>query len=402
MRTVHIIGGGLAGLSAAVHARAAGWTVRLYEAARQAGGRCRSFEDATLGRVIDNGSHLILGANRAIFDYLRLTGAEGRLQPMEDPRFPFIDVESGERWTLRLPWGIGPRDGMVAMRLMMAPASATLGQYVDATRPSWRRFWEPLAVATLNTEAAAGSARLLGRVLALALLKGREASRPYFARANLSDVLVMPAVAQLGAAVTFGARLKSLEFAGERVRRLIFGDGEVTLGPDDVVVLALPSWDAGEMVPGLIVPQETRPIVNAHFVVGEGVALAGGAPFLGVIGGTAQWLFLREGIVSATVSAAGSLVDEPAEVIAAKIWRDICHAIGAPATASPPFRIIKEKRATIAQTPESDSLRPGAPTRWRNLVLAGDWTATGLPATIESAVRSGEKAVAALQATSKS
>ncbi len=402
MRTVHIIGGGLAGLSAAVHARAAGWRVRLYEASRQAGGRCRSFEDATLGRVIDNGSHLILGANRAIFDYLRLTGVRDRLVPMEDPRFPFIDVESGERWALRLPWGIGPRDGLIAMRLMMAPGSAKLGDYVAPNRPSWRRFWEPLAVATLNTEAAEGSARLLGRVLAQALLKGREASRPYFARTSLSDVLVMPALAQLGAAVTFGARVKSLELVGDRVQRLTFGDGEIALGPDEAVVLAVPSWDAAELVPGLTVPQETRPIVNAHFVAGESVALAGGAPFLGVIGGVAQWLFLRDGIVSATVSAAGPLVEEPAETIAERIWSDARQAIDAPFAPLPAYRVIKEKRATIAQTPESDSLRPGAATGWRNLALAGDWTATGLPATIESAVRSGEKAISALKATAKS
>jgi squalene-associated FAD-dependent desaturase len=401
MNTVHIIGGGLAGLSAAVHAQARGWTVRLYEAAGQAGGRCRSFEDATLGRVIDNGSHLILGANSAIFDYLGLTGARDRLVPMEDPRFPFLDVETGERWALRLPWGIGPRDGLTAIRLMIASPGARLGDYVDAKRPSWCRFWEPLAVATLNTEAAEGSARLIGRVLALALLKGREASRPYFARTSLGDVLVAPALARLDGAVTFGARLKSFTFEGERVRRLIFGDGEIALAPDDAVVLAVPSWDAGEMVPGLTVPGETRPIVNAHFVVGEGATLAGGAPFLGVVGGIAQWLFLRDGIVSATVSAAGPLADEPAEVVAEKIWRDIRYAIGAPEPL-PPYRVIKEKRATIAQTPQSDSLRPGPATRWRNLALAGDWTATGLPATIESAVRSGEKAVTALQASLKS
>ena len=402
MTTVHIIGGGLAGLSAAIRAMARGWTVRLYEASRQAGGRCRSFEDATLGRVIDNGSHLILGANRAIFNYLDLLGARDRLVPMANPRFPFLDVTSGESWSLHLPWGLGPRDMITAARLMMATRDAKLGRYIAQSRPSWRRFWEPLAVAALNTEAEEGSARLIGRVLRLSLLKGGEASRPYFARASLGDVLVKPALARLDSAVIFGARLRSMAFEGERVSCLHFGDGEVAIDFDDLVVLAVPSWDAGEQVPGLTVPTGTRPIVNAHFVIGEQVRLAGGAPFLGLVGGVAQWLFLRDGVVSATISAAGPLADEPAERVAELVWADIRKAVGVPALEIPPYRIIKEKRATIVQTPESDSLRPPSRTRWRNLALAGDWTQTGLPATIESAVQSGENAVQSLAHTLKS
>jgi hypothetical protein len=293
-------------------------------------------------------------------------------------------------------------DMMTALRLMVASPDSTLGRYVPPTRRSWRRFWEPLAVAVLNTEAEEGSARLLGRVLARSLLKGGEASRPYFARESLGDVLVKPALARLGDTVTFGARLRTMEFVGERVGRLQFGDGDVAVGDDDFVVLAVPSWDAGELVPGLTIPRETRPIVNAHFVVEGSVSLDGGAPFLGLIGGVAQWVFLRDGIVSATVSTAATLVDEPAERVAELIWRDIRRAIGKPSAPIPAYRVIKEKRATIAQTPEGDSLRPVARTRWRNLTLAGDWTQTSLPATIESAVQSGEIAIRSLLSTGKS
>jgi hydroxysqualene dehydroxylase len=140
------------------------------------------------------------------------------------------------------------------------------------------------------------------------------------------------------------------------------------------------------------VPSETRPIVNAHFRIEGAFDLAGGAPFLGIVGGTAHWLFRRGEVVSVTVSAAGALVEESNERLAAAIWRDVARAIARPEMAMPAYRIIKEKRATIAQTPQQDALRPPMATRWRNLLLAGDWTATGLPATIEGAVRSGRAA----------
>ena len=110
---------------------------------------------------------------------------------------------------------------------------------------------------------------------------------------------------------------------------------------------------------------------------------------LGVLGGTAEWVFAHEDRISVTVSAADRLVDTPAEELAALLWRDVAAAYELPIEPMPPCQIVKEKRATFAATPAQDSRRPGATTRWANLVLAGDWTQTGLPATIEGAIRSG-------------
>ncbi len=112
---------------------------------------------------------------------------------------------------------------------------------------------------------------------------------------------------------------------------------------------------------------------------------------LGVIGGTAEWIFTFPDRISTTTSAADALVDEDREVLAARIWKDVQAAlkINAP---MPPWQVVKEKRATFAATPEQDALRPGPRGPIRNVILAGDWTATGLPATIEGAIRSGETA----------
>jgi len=114
---------------------------------------------------------------------------------------------------------------------------------------------------------------------------------------------------------------------------------------------------------------------------------------VGVIGGSAQWVFAFADRFSVTVSGADDMIDADREILAARFWRDIAavHGLG---PELPPWQIVKERRATFAATPEQDARRPAATTAARNLFLAGDWTQTGLPATIEGAIRSGNKAAA--------
>jgi hydroxysqualene dehydroxylase len=184
------------------------------------------------------------------------------------------------------------------------------------------------------------------------------------------------------------------------VSALDFGERRIDLAAGDSVVLALPPAVAGDLLPGLEVPRDSRPIVNAHLRLPEGVRPAwipaAELPILGLVGGAADWLFLRDDVVSLTVSAAEALAERPSEEIAGLMWRDTARALGLDPSAEPLVRIIKEKRATLAQTPAALRLRPGPRTRWANLALAGDWTDTGYPATIESAVRSGSAAATAL------
>ncbi len=139
-------------------------------------------------------------------------------------------------------------------------------------------------------------------------------------------------------------------------------------------------------LPGLTVPTAFRGIVNAHFRVEPPARLP---PMLGVIKGTAQWIFTHPGRISVTVSDGGHLFAMPRQELAQMLWNDVAKVSGLPA-ALPPWQIVRERRATFAAaTPEQNAKRPAAATPWRNLLLAGDWTATGLPATLESAVRSG-------------
>lgn len=412
MATVHVVGAGLAGLACTVRLAAQGRQVVLHEAAPQAGGRCRSYFDRTLGRRIDNGNHLLLSGNRDALAYLEAIGARDSLIGPPEPAFPFLDLESGARWTVRpnrgrVPWWLlvpsrrlpGARLSACrdAWRLARAGPEDTLAQCLDPAAPAWRAFWEPLATAILNTPAASGSARLLWAALRESFALGGAGCRPLIARDGLSESLVDPALRLLerqGATVALGHRLRRIGRGTDRVERLEFDATTVDLGPDDLVILALPPAPAKALLPEIEAPAAAHAIVNAHFVLEAPPSLPDGSPLLGLVGATAQWIFVRGTLVSLTVSAADALAEQPGDAIAELLWRDTAKALGLPLVPRPPVRIVKEKRATFAQTPEGAARRPQAKTRWRNLLLAGDWTATGLPATIEGAVRSGHHAAA--------
>jgi hypothetical protein len=115
-------------------------------------------------------------------------------------------------------------------------------------------------------------------------------------------------------------------------------------------------------------------------------------PFLGLIGCQSQWLFVRGNVISVTISAADALIDRPGWDLANVLWAEVAATLGRNLGRVPPWRIIKERRATFAQTPEEITRRPDARTPLKNVILAGDWTDTGLPATIEGAIRSGRRA----------
>ncbi len=404
----HVVGAGLAGLGAAVALAGGGAAVELSDSAAQAGGRCRSYHDRELDLVIDNGNHLVLSGNRAVHAYLHAVGASERIVGPQVAAFPYVDLATGERWTLRpnagpLGWwvlsaarrvpGTRARDYLPLLGLVAPGRAKRVRDVLPTHGPVWERLLENFLVAVLNTEPAEGSAALAAAVVRETLLKGGRHYRPRVAEPTLAHAFVDPALAWLeglGATVRLSRRLKSLEFDGDRVARLHYADGPVEVAPGEAVVLALPPWAATALVPGLTAPDDFRAIVNAHY---RFAPPSGAAPILGVIGGTAEWVFAFPDRVSVTVSAADRLVDEDRAVLAARIWADVARALDIPAdTPLPPWQVVKEKRATFAATPEQDARRPGAATAWRNLWLAGDWTATGLPATIEGALRSGERA----------
>lgn len=411
MATVHVIGAGISGLACASRAALSGVNVALYEAAGHAGGRARSFHDESLGCVIDNGNHLLLGANEATRAYLADIKADEMIREIAPAAFPFMNLKTGERWRVRPGGGLLPTWIMSAdrripgtttgdylkqvFRLSRAAKQDTVLAAVGSESLLYETLWQPLSRAALNTDAAEGSAQLLWTVVRETFMKGETACRPWFFHKGLSPALVTPAVKLLtesGADVRFKARLRGLRWADHRVNALSFPEGTLRVNPEDAVVLALPPDICNDIWPEASAPTEARTIVNAHFRMDKPVSLPWESPFVGVVESETHWIFVRDNIVSLTISAGDALADKPNWEIANLLWAEAAKVIGSSAGRLPAWRIIKERRATFAQTPAQVNARPGTDTSVKNLFLAGDWTDTGLPATIEGSVRSGFKA----------
>jgi len=325
-----------------------------------------------------------------------------------EPTFPFVDLGNGQRWTLRpnlgrIPWWVLSRkrrapgthatDHLALLRLRRITNDATIAASLrkDAF---YRRLIEPLAVAALNTPPDVALVRLLGAVMRETLFQGGRACIPAVPHEGLSESLIDPAVAWLetrGCQVITGQRVAALRTAAGRVSELGTTDGPMLV---EAVVLAAPPWVVTDLLPGQRCPTEFQAILNIHFRV---EADPGPAGFIGLVGGTAEWVFVKHGHVSVTISAANRMVDQDAEAIARAVWPEVRAVLDLKGR-MPAWRVVKERRATVAATAAQERLRPGPSTDLTNLVLAGDWTATGLPGTIEGAIRSGRTAAEVLLA----
>ncbi|MDQ1080569.1 FAD-dependent oxidoreductase [Pseudoroseomonas cervicalis] len=400
---LHVIGAGAAGLAAALEASRRGARVVLHEATPQAGGRARALPDGT-----DNGTHALLGANPAALGFLAAIGARDRWVEPEPAALPVYDLATRQLRRVALspalwrdralrPEGLSAR-GMLALLGAALPGRGGSVAAAFARHPALLRgFVEPLTLAALNTAPQEATLPRLAAVLRRMARPG--ACRLFVARDGLGPDLVQPALAALarqGVEYRPRRRLRALAERDGRATTLVFSGEDVPLGARDRVILALPPWEAGRLLPGLSVPQRHAPILNVHFAR-ESVP---GLRFIGLLGGLSHWVLLRPGMASVTISAAFALQEESQERLAPRLWAELRQAAlaanlpGPWPEAPPPCRLVREQRAT----PLHDAgLPPPPPPRpLANLALAGDWLDPALPATLEAALRSGLRAARAL------
>lgn len=428
-----VVGAGWAGLAAAVGLVAAGRRIALVEAAPQAGGRARTLALEFGGeRVeVDNGQHLLIGAYRATLGLLRRIGtdpdavlARSRLRLSAPDGFSLraaplpapLNLAVGLATARGFPW---------AERIAMARAMAWLARAgPDAIAPGttvsrWlaerrqphalvARLWEPLCIGALNTPPERACARAFAQVLRDALLARASDADFLLPRTSLGDVLPEPALAWLrarGAAVRLRTACRALERAGDGRWRASTDAGALE-APS--VVLAVPPPQVARLLGGAVpaarlAPFEAfghEPIATVWLAWREPLALPEATMLVERAdrGEHGQWLFGRTpprgggigAIAGVVVSAAGRLSERPAE-LADAVARQVAAQLGLPRAAH--ARAIVERRATIRCSPErprldTDALADVAP----GLALAGDWLWHRYPATIESAVRSGDAA----------
>ncbi|AJY09296.1 hydroxysqualene dehydroxylase HpnE [Burkholderia dolosa] len=413
-RTVHVIGAGLAGLSAAVELQRRGRRIVLHDALAHAGGRCRTWFDATLNATVDSGLHAIFAGQPATQRYLRAIGAADRLAGPALPECPVVDVASQQRWTLRFgngrwpSWlfdaasrapGTTPLDYLALVPLAFARTGRSLAQTMRCDGVLWDRWLRPYFLGVLNVEPRHASAELARAALCGTFAAGGSGARPLVARDGLGSAFVEPALRLLqhgGAQIRLNSRLDAFEFGAHRnaVDAIAIGGERIDLAPGDAVVLAVPPEAAQPLVPDLTAPDAFGAVATAYFAVEPP---AGTALQTTVVNGVVDAVRAGIGQLAATIRDAGRWLDTPRDALAKRIWEDVARVTGANAETVPPWQLVIEPRAGFAAVPSQEMKRPAVRTRWTNLVLAGDWIATGLPATIEGAIRSGQLAADALQ-----
>ena len=400
--TLHIVGAGISGMAAALLAGRAGWRTELHEATRQAGGRCRTIERAGIRH--DNGTHVLFAANRVTLHLLDLIGARSQWVEPEPDGLPVVDLAQALSSRVALsPWSWGsatrrpPGISLADLRHLLPLLLATgedreVASYAGGSA-GLAKLLELMTVAILNTPLETASARRLGRVFRRMLRPG--AARLLVASSGLGPDLIEPLerAATRTAEIRFGRRLKSVVRDHGSATALQFAGERIILGEADRVILALPPQAAGAVLPSLSVPSQFEPIVNLH------VPHKGDGPirFIGMTGGLAQWMLVRPGMASVTISAASDVVDCSAGELAERLLPEVLAAarycgVALSGASAKRAVVIKERLATPLQDCALERSPRPLLQPLDNLYLAGDWTGD-LPATIEAAVVSAQMAI---------
>jgi squalene-associated FAD-dependent desaturase len=429
---VAVVGGGVAGISAAFHLARAGIPTVLLERSQQLGGRASSYFDRDFGLQLDLGPHVIAGAYRDFLALLRGLGTDRDLLWIHPLHLPFKGTDTPEYHLrfLRLPGLLAPLGGLLSygalplaqrfdlvsqLRRLLStrPVPALTAEAwlkgVGVTPAQMSRFWQPFILATLNALPRQVGVIGLRQIIELGRSEpdGFALGIPTKAWQDIVGSAALSYLRQHGIDVHLRAKVTGIAVEGNRACA-VFVDGKRV--EVSAVILAVSPWDWKSV----LTPGQFESLLNRVWLTPPAAGIHAvhllcdqpptTAPMFGLFGTVNQWVFasrLSEGerpwLVSTVVSGSGGLFEYTAdEVISMTIkeLQDIWPHFRADVSKSTCVRV---QRGTCPFEADLEEQRPTQKTRVRGLFLAGDSTATGLPATLESAARAGRFAVQALR-----
>lgn len=429
--TASVMGGGVAGITAALELGYQGYTPRLYEAKAYLGGRAHSLTDAPTGLTLDNGQHIVMGCYAGFLKLVDRLSIRGKLDEQESMTVPY--VSPGGRWSTlaakQLPAPFHLLCGLFAfdelstadrmgilrmgtvMRLEAAPRDEeTAGQWLDRhgqTAGAVRALWEPFCVAALNEPVATASARLLHETLKRSLFGKAADATILLSKVGLSELFLPETelfLKSIGGSLNLSTKIARQHEADGKITAWETSKGKRIEA--DLFVSALPWTGLRPLLPenhylrehATAIPSAS--ILSIHLVTDRKL-YDNGASFVGLLDSPVHWVFDRthtlppersgECLYAVVVSAADAWLALKSPEIVEKLHREL-EKYFEPAKGMTITRslVYKSRDATFAARPSTEPHRPRATDApWSNFLLAGDWIQTGLPATLEGAAQSG-------------
>jgi len=419
MKHCMIIGGGFAGLSAAAYLTKQNIQVTLLESTPKFGGRAYSFTEQKSNDVVDNGQHILMGCYSDTINFLKLIGAKDNFIYQKSLQINFL-TKAGKLVELKSFTSLYPFNllfSLLNFKAITITERLSLLKFViklpfishqklsNKNVRDWlkeekqsdntiKSLWEIIAVGALNTNIDRASAFMFREILMKIFFNGNFASTIILPKHGLSDAYVKNAkeyIESSGGEIKLSSSVKEFIISDNKIVGIKTAD-EV-YNDFDYVISAVPFHAFNNIYPELFLDEkiefESSSILNIHIWLKNNPMKE---QFYGLIDSPVHWIFNKENHINLVISDAGYLIEKPAEEIYKMCVDELVKCTKLKELDFAHYKVLKEKRATFVPSNKIDYKRPSSKTEITNLFLAGDWTDTGLPSTIESAVKSGRVA----------
>lgn len=416
MKKCLIIGGGISGLTAASYLVSKKIKVTLLESSPKLGGRAYSFFDQETQTILDNGQHIMMGCFNETLDLLNLIEAKDNFIFQKNLKIEFLHEEFGninlnaDKWfypfnllSALLKFKIfDNRDKLQLIKFLLSLPFQSKKKLNNITVKQWlieseqtenliKYFWEIIGIGALNSSISKASALLFYEIITQILYRGNFASTIILQKNGLSKSLIDPLnsfIVKNNGDIILSNKVNRLVIEKDNVVSVLTGDEK--LSDYDYLISAIPLYSLARIIDlnilNINIQFEYSSILNIHLWI-EGLNLK--EKFYGFLDSPLHWIFVKDEHFNIVISDADYLIEKDQNEIMGLVINELKRFFPVAADAVKKYKIIKEKKATFIPANKVNKLRPEAETKIKNLFLAGDWTNTGLPATIESAVKSG-------------